>query len=189
MKSISKLLLFSLFILMITLSGKAQKYAGQWVMNVAGGPANAGYSLFLGIEKYIGNSYSSLKCETGYTRNGHDLNSIPELKVKVNTFTLDIAYGYSLEKNLPHAFYINLYGGFVIGLEKFKGHVLQGILRTKSGSFISGLSLHPQAEFNLFRHFSLYIEPKGIYYFQSTQDKFQFACNLGFKYYLPLYRN
>ncbi|WP_462429385.1 outer membrane beta-barrel protein [Butyricimonas virosa] len=184
MKYIKLILLTVLLSVMAYHQASAQKVDGQWLLNLSAQYKNKGGGFSIGGEKYIPNTYSSIRAEFSYLENKNRF-SIRDFNCHVNTFALRVTYFYSLEMINTKPFALSVGTGIILGLEKIKGNFPFGVVKNKDNRLLSGIYLAPQVEIPLYKNLSAYFEPRIGYKFQSLQDNFLFTISLGFKYYLP----
>ena len=176
--------LLCLIIGMMCCSVSAQKYYGQWVIG-GHGSFYRGFGGGLEVEKYLGKSLSFLRLGVSYNYFEHSASN--KWKLPTNTILANFAYFYSLEKVMPKSFLINLGGGFILGQEKFKNKDLPvGVIQTSTSKTITGITFHPQAEVNLGKGISTYLEPSLGYLFNTAFSRFHFRVAIGIKYYFSI---
>ncbi|MFR1239614.1 MAG: conjugal transfer protein TraO [Butyricimonas faecihominis] len=183
-KMLAKKFLLCLIIGMVccSLTTKAQKYYGQWVVG-GHGSFYRGFGGGIEVEKYLGKSLSFLRLRLSYS---HFENKSQKWKLPTNSIIGDFAYFYSLEKYMPKSFIVNLGGGFLLGQEKYKNKNLpSGVIQASTNKIITGIVFHPQAEFNLGK-ISTYIEPSVGYLFNTAFSHFHVKISVGIKYYFSI---
>ena len=174
-----------LLILIFLLSGFtafSQRYYGEWNLNSSGSYIMDGYGVNLGIQKALGYTFSSIRCDFIFS----DVRKkLPDIKYHILTYAFEGVYTASLSKFNYHAFYFNPGIGFVVGIEQCKARFPQGIVQKYSTHFLGGLVLQIQAEIPLSKSISVYLQPNGYYRFSSLSDKFDFKADFGVKIYFP----
>ena len=183
MRKIYLFTLLSILAFSCTLQAQNKKYSGQWLLNASGKYTEKGYGFSIGGEKYLSNSYSSLRGEFVFLRNKNNFN-MTDLACHVNTYFFNLTYFYSLEAMDTKPFIFNLGIGFFTGTEKLTGTFPYGIKKKQGNHFLFGFHFVPQIEVPLCKNLSAYLEP-SIGLKKSIQDKFFFSLSLGIKYYLP----
>lgn len=159
------------------------RYKGQWVTHLSGGcTTSKGFNFFGGIEKYFGNSQSSLLIGVDYSRNKH---FIKIMDFDVSITTLSATYFYSLERLVNPPFFINLGFGGLLGFENLeKKEVPEGVIQKNGTKLIYGFVFRPQFEYLVSKSVSLYLETRVNYFAKTEFDKFTFVPSIGFKIYL-----
>ena len=181
--------LFILFFVLMILTihptqAQNKKYTGQWLINASGKFMKQGYGFSLGGEKYLHDSYSSIRGEFIFLQNRNNFK-IKDIKCHVNSFTLHLTYLYSLETLNIKPLFVSIGGGIFIGLEKINGNFAYGIVKQKDNHFLFGFHFSPQIETQLYQNFSAYLEPLIGIRTNTFQDRFMYSISLGIKYYLP----
>lgn len=178
------LILLLSVIFLNTTQAQNKKYTGQWLINLSGKYTEKGYGFSLGGEKYLSDSYSSLRVEFAllHCRNNF---KITDLKCHVNSYFLNFTYFYSLETLNTKPFVFSLGGGIFVGMEKINGTFPFGVIKEKDNHLLLGLHFTPQAEILLYKNWSAYLEPSVGVRTNSLQDIFMYSVSLGLKYYLP----
>ena len=178
-----KLFIYLLFVF-IAFSLKAQQgYDGQWIVNIGSGITDkSGFNIDLGIEKYIGNSFSSVRFGLTYLRTKQ--NSSLD-KFDVNTVLFSGTYFYSLESVVKDPFYVNLGASLFIGFENMeKKELPTGVIQKEISEMVYGISLNPQFETILYKNVSVLFEPRINYFIKTEFDNILFTPILGIKIYM-----
>lgn len=183
----NKINIFLIFITILIVSHSLQaqnKYSGQWLLNASGKYTGKGYGFSIGGEKYLANSYSSLRGEFTFLRNKNNFD-IADLRCHVNAYFFNLTYFYSLEAIDTKPFILSLGIGLFAGTEKLSGAVPYGIKKRKGNHFLFGFHFTPQAETPLSRNLSAYLEPSIGIKTNTLQNKYFYSISIGLKYYLP----
>lgn len=161
-----------------------QRLANQWNLYASGDYVfSNGCNINLGAEKILGTSLSSLRaglsiCPQNYVTD----TSIPE-DVKSMTVLAHVGYGYSLESIIPNPFFVNLHIDVAGGYQNIKDDILQTSAIHYKSKFVYGGILSVQGEMSLYKNWSIYIEPKGVFFTSDIKKTF-FCLGGGVKYYL-----
>ena len=159
-----------------------QRLKNQYVINASGNYIfNDAWGARVGLEKFLGTSYSSLHVNFMYNHLKYITNVEGE-KARSQMFLANAAYGYSLEKVIPTPFYINFSLGAVAGYEDIDVTLKTSVTDVKS-KFVWGFNVNTQFEYILYKQLSLYLEPEFIYLLNSDTEKGLFSLGLGMKFY------
>ena len=165
--------LLFLFGLLYSSTFSQSHYAGQYSLGLNYGFVNDGVNYNLNIQKLIGNKFLGMRADLDLLQQDYDLSFYGKERYDGNfeSKRIGIAATYSLEKVIPHPFYVQLYLGGLYSNEKLKDFgVAQDILppynRNNFGAY-GGTEL----EFVVFPVFSLTGGFKYQNVFQSTIDK------------------
>ena len=160
-------------------------FKGQWGLSASAGYIpSKGFNVMVGGEKALGDLYSSLHLKFNFMQNQAKLNH-PEIDhFNYQAYLLLADYSYSLTKFLPHPWYIQFIGGLNIGYENIPKSPIHTLIIENSNRFVYGLNAALQIELSAAKNFSIYIEPRFLYNFNSSIRKGFFLAGFGFKYYL-----
>lgn len=180
-----KKLLILLFLVLGDASLQAQqRSAGQWALKASGGIVTGGHIGAygeLGFEKLFGSTASSLHVSLLFR--SQDFDTPVSYKVGVQHYDLLVQYGYQLlkNKNLPILWF--LMGGMYAGYENIPSTVIPEVYTLDKSGFRYGMAIGTQVEFIITDVFNLYVQPMGIYTFNSDIEKFAFIPGIGMKFY------
>lgn len=146
MKYIKLILLTVLLSVMAYHQASAQKVDGQWLLNLSAQYKNKGGGFSIGGEKYIPNTYSSIRAEFSYLENKNRF-SIRDFNCHVNTFALRVTYFYSLEMINTKPFALSVGTGIILGLEKIKGNFPFGVVKNKDNRLLRAFTLRHRWKF------------------------------------------
>lgn len=93
-------------------------------------------------------------------------------------------YSYSFAKFLPHPWYIQCIAGINLGYEHIPSSPISTLIIENSSRFVYGLNAALQIELSAAKNFSVFVEPRFLYNFNSDIRKGFFLAGFGFKYYL-----
>lgn len=182
-----KKLLF-LFLLPLALCGNANaqfSFKGQWDLNLSGGwIPSRGFNVSFGGEKALGDLYSSLHLKFNFMQNQANLKHQDLDHFNYQTYQLLINYNYSFAKFIPHPWYIHCSIGANVGYENIPDSPIPTLVIRNSSRFVYGMNAALQIELSATKRFSIFLEPRFIYNFNSDIRKGFFISSLGFKYYL-----
>lgn len=180
-----KLLLMAIIALSVITVNAQQRYEGQWTVHVGGGYMNPkGISTYLGVEKYLGRSCSSVRVGVEYS-NCTQTPTVSQYDIKVNMARLSGTYFYSLEKLVKSPFYINLGAGLHLGMEKTNKLALPiGLIQEDVFNVTYGIHGTVQFEYIMNQNLSIFIEPKLNYTWKTGFDKITFNPIVGLKIYM-----
>src|SRR5690606_31529535 len=114
-----KILLF-LFVLFYTTTFGQTHYAGQYSLGLNYGFVNSGANYNINVQKLIGNKFFGIRADLDLLQQDYNLAFFDTTKYpgNFNSKRVGIAGTYSLEKIIPHPFYLQLYiGGIYSNVE------------------------------------------------------------------------
>lgn|SRR5690606_2670810 len=167
-----KTLLF-LFGLLYSSTFAQSHYAGQYSLGLNYGFVNNGTNYNLNVQKLIGNKFLGLRADLDLLKQDYNLSfyGVDQYQGNFESKRIGIAGTYSLEKVIPHPFYVQLYLGGLYSNEKLKDfEIVQDLLPAyNSNNF--GAYGGVELELVVFPAFSLTGGFKYQNVFQSTIDK------------------
>lgn len=160
-----------------------QRYSNQWVTGISGGymPSN-GYNVSVFLEKYIRDSFSSLKFEGRYMQQ-NIATDMARYTIGCGTYGVAFSYNYSLEKYIPSPFYINLSIGGIGAYQRISyDDTMMAI--DADNKFVYGFTTGIQFEVIAYKSLSFFVEPKADYLLNSDLRKMNGSIGAGLKIYL-----
>lgn len=167
-----KILLF-LFGLLYTATFGQSHYAGQYSLGLNYGFVNNGTNYNLNLQKLIGNKFLGLRADFDLLQQDYDVSfyGVDQYQGNFESKRVGIAATYSLEKVIPHPFYLQLYLGGLYSNEKLKGFgIVQNVLPTYTRNNFGAYG-GAELELVVFPSFSLTGGFKYQNVFQSSIDK------------------
>lgn len=160
-------------------------FKGQWGLSASGGyiPSH-GFNVMVGGEKALKDLYSSFHMKFNFMQNQAKLNH-PEIDhFNYQTYLFITDYSYSFAKFIPHPWYIQCTAGVNFGYENIPNSPVPTLVIENRSRFVYGLNAALQIELSAAKNFSLFVEPRFLYNFNSNIRKGFFMAGFGFKYYL-----
>lgn len=160
-----------------------QRYSNQWVTGLSGGyVAVDGYNGSVFLERYIKDSFSSIKFE-GLYMNQKVATEVSGYDIDCATYGGDFSYNYSLEKFVSSPFFVNLSVGGIGGYQKIRYD--DSMMEVDANDkFVYGFTAGIQLEVITYKSLSLFIEPKAFYLINSDIRKMNGSIGAGMKIYL-----
>ncbi len=167
-----KILLF-LFGLFYASTFAQTHYAGQYSLGFNYGFVNNGTNYNINVQKLIGNKFFGMRADLDLLQQDYNLAFFGSTVYQgnFNSKRVGIAGTYSLEKVIPHPFYLQLYLGGLYSNEKLKGFgIVQNFLPTYTRNNFGAYG-GAELELVVFPSFSLTGGFKYQNVFQSSIDK------------------
>ena len=160
-----------------------QRYSDQWVTGMSGAyMPSSGYNASVFLEKYIRDSFSSIKLEALYMNQQIAADAV-DFRIDCGTYGGAVSYNYSLEKLIPSPFYVNLSIGGIGAYQKvdYDDTMMEVNAENK---FVYGFTTSIQFEVIAYKSLSFFIEPKAYYLMNSDIRKMNGSIGAGLKIYL-----
>lgn len=178
-----KRILIFLIGLFYTTTYAQSHYAGQYSLGVNYGFVNKGTNYNLNIQKLIGNHFWGARTDFDLLQQDYVLsfNGSENKEGKFESKRIGIAVTYSLEKIVPHPFYLQLYAGGLYSNENLKDfdvskEVIPTYNRNNFGAYAGA-----ELEFIIVPFFSVTGGAKYQNVFQSTINKELLFGQVGIK--------
>jgi len=158
-------------------------YAGQYSLGVNYGFVSKGTNYNLNVQKLIGNKFFGVRADLDWLQQDYILSfyGTENYSGTFDSKRLGVAATYSLERIIPHPFYVQLYLGALYSNENLKDfsvpqEVMPSYNRNNFGAYAG-----TEIEIVLFPSFSLTGSFKYQNVFQSTIDKELIFGQVGIK--------
>lgn len=161
-------------------------YAGQYSLGLNYGIVENGNNYNINLQKIIGNKYWGARLDVDYLTKDYtlDFKNVGGYNGTFDSKKVGLAVNYSLEKIIPHPFYLQLYLGGVYSNEKLNDFKLEYLSMPNYNKNNFGVYMGTELEFVIFPTVSLTAGVKYQNIIQSDLEKENIIYQGGIKFNL-----